>query len=109
MKAGKRKALERDGWRVGSAGDFLGMTSGEEAYIEMKLALACQLRKRRQAHGMTQQTLSRRLRSSQSRIAKMEAGDRSVSLDLLVRSLLSMGMTPADLARTLRSVRGKAA
>ena len=109
MNPAKRKALERGGWQVGSAGDFLGLTSGEEAYVEMKLALASQLRKRRQAHGMTQQTLSRRLRSSQSRIAKMEAGDRSVSLDLLVRSLLSLGMTPADLARTLRPARGKAA
>ena len=109
MIPGKRKALERSGWRVGGVREFLGLTRDEEVYIGMKLALAGQLRKRRQARGLTQETLSRRLRSSQSRVAKMEAGDRTVSLDLLIRSLISLGMTPSDLARTLRPVRGKAA
>jgi hypothetical protein len=31
----------------------------------------------------------------------MEAGDPSVSLDLLIRSLLALGLTPTDLARII--------
>jgi hypothetical protein len=39
--------------------------------------------------------------SSQSRIAKMEAADSSVWLDLLIRSLLTLGATTKDIARAL--------
>lgn len=59
---------------------------------------------------MTQTQLAKRLESSQSRVAKMEAGDRSVSLDLLVRSLLAVGMTRRDLAKVIAtSARSRAA
>ena len=39
--------------------------------------------------------------SSQSRVAKMEGGDPSVSLDLLIRSLLALGASARDLARAI--------
>jgi transcriptional regulator with XRE-family HTH domain len=50
---------------------------------------------------MTQEQLARLLKSSQSRVAKMELGDPSVSLDLLVRSLLAMGTSRKNLVRML--------
>ena len=40
----------------------------------------------------------------QSRIAKMEAGDPSVSFDLLLKSLLSLGTSPKQLARVIGSL-----
>lgn len=97
----KRKPLERRGWKVGSASEFLGLSPEESRFIELKLALSHGLRKRREAHQLTQTELARQLRSSQSRIAKMEAGDPSVSVDLLIRSLFSLGATPRDLARVI--------
>src|SRR3989442_1272892 len=39
--------------------------------------------------------------SSQSRVDKMEAGDRSVSIELLIRSLLAMGTTQRELAQVI--------
>jgi hypothetical protein len=45
--------------------------------------------------------LAERIRSSQSRVAKMEADDPAVSIDLLVRSLFALGATNRDLARTI--------
>ena len=108
MKKAKRSRLEAAGWRVGSAREFLGLSEEEAAFIELKLALAESVRKRRQKQGMTQTQLAKALESSQSRVAKMEAGDRSVSLDLLVRSLLAMGTTKRELARMI-SVGQKAA
>lgn len=94
MKAEKRKSLEKAGWQVGSAADFLSLSKAEAAYVEMKLALAQELAEARRANHLTQQTLAARLRTSQPRVAMMEKGDPSVSLDLLVRALLTLGVTP---------------
>jgi len=101
MNQSKQKRLESKGWKVGSVQDFLELSSEETAYIELKLGLARNLQKRRRALKITQTDLARRLRSSQSRIAKMEAGDPSVSLDLLIRSLLALGVSKQSLQRRL--------
>ncbi len=101
MKAAKKKRLSARGWAIGSAREFLGLASHEAAFIELKLALSNHLRKQRALEGLTQAELARRLESSQSRVAKMEAGDASVSLDLLVRSLLAVGTTRRELAKII--------
>jgi DNA-binding XRE family transcriptional regulator len=104
-----RRRLESAGWKVGRAKEFLGLTDEEAAMIELKLQLARALRARRVRQNLTQQQLSRKLGSSQSRVAKMEAGDPSVSLDLLMRSLLRLGATRRDLARHLGTSTGSRA
>lgn len=101
MKKSKREALEKSGWKVGSVAEFLGLTPEESALIELKLALSRSLRDRRTRQGLTQIELAKQIRSSQSRVAKMEAADPSVSVDLLVRSLFALGATPRDLGRVL--------
>jgi len=105
MKPSRKRRLERAGWKVGDAADFLGLSPEEARFIELKLALAAGVRRFRERHGLTQAALARRLGSSQSRIAKMEAGDASVSLDLLVKSLLSIGAKASDIATLIRSGR----
>lgn len=101
MNPSKRKKLESKGWKIGSVQDFLGLSNEEVAYIELKLRLARNLQERRQALKITQTALAKRLRSSQSRVAKMEAGDPSVSLDLLIRSLLALGVSKESVQRRL--------
>ena len=101
MDKNKRKRLESAGWKVGTAPEFLGLSAQESAYIELKLQLAKNLLKRRQAKKLTQTDLARIIKSSQSRVAKMESGDPSVSLDLLVRSLLALGASARYLQRVL--------
>jgi hypothetical protein len=109
MKEFKRQKLEAAGWEVGSAADFLGLSKEEESLIDMKLALASRLRSRRQERKLTQIDVARQLGSSQSRVAKMEVADKSVTLDLLVRSLLSLGATRRDIALAIgtRITKGK--
>jgi hypothetical protein len=97
----KREALESRGWKVGTVPEFLGLSEEESALIELRLTLGRSLRDRRTRQGLTQVELAKRLRSSQSRVAKMEAADPSVSVDLLVRSLFALGATPKDLGRVL--------
>ncbi len=101
MKLEKKKRLEATGWRVGTVGEFLGLTSGEAALIELKLDLARAVKSERVRRHMTQEELGRALGSSQSRVAKMEAGDPRVSIDLLVRSLLRLGVNRRGLVRHL--------
>ena len=104
MKQAKRKKLESRGWKVDSAADFLKLTAGEEAYIDLKLSLSASLKNRRQDKNMSQNDLARLIRSSQSRIAKMEAGDPSVSMDLLVKSLLALGASRKEVAKAIAAL-----
>jgi len=101
MDAAKKKRLQSAGWAVGSADEFLGLSAEEAALVEMRLALSASLRERRTKTRLTQAALAKRIGSSQSRIAKMEAGDPSVSLELLIRALLAIGATRRDVARAL--------
>src|SRR6185436_6500163 len=107
--AAKRRRLERAGWRVGTTKEFLGLSEDEHAMVELKLQLANALRTERAKRGLTQAELSKEVGSSQSRVAKMEAGDATVSLDLLVRSLFKMGVTRARVARYLKPQRKRRA
>ena len=109
MKRNKRERLEASGWRVGTAAEFLGLTKEESALIEMKLGLAASLRRRRMARKLSQTQLAKRLGSSQSRVAKMEAADPSVSIDLLVRALLELGATRSQVARAIAKQTRRAA
>lgn len=102
MKKTTKSRLEKAGWKVSSAAQFLRLTPEEEAFVELKVALAESLRRRRLKQHLTQGELAKLLRSSQSRVAKMEASDPTVTLDLLVRSLLALGASPEELARIIR-------
>ena len=101
MKKAKRARLERAGWKVGTVRELLALTDEEASFIELKLALAGELRRKRERAGLTQTALAKLIESSQSRVAKIESGDRSVSLDLIVRSLLTMGTSRRELARII--------
>jgi DNA-binding XRE family transcriptional regulator len=101
MKKSKAERLEKAGWKIGTPKDFLGLTEEQVALIEMKLTLARSLKERRISLDLTQEDLAKQLSSSQSRVAKMEAGDAAVSIDLLVRSLLVLGASRQDVARAI--------
>ncbi len=101
MKAAKRKQLERGGWRVGSAAEFLGLSEAEDRLVEVQLALSAALREGRRNARLTQEELARRLGTSQSRVAKMEGGDPTVTIDLLLRALFVIGASPGDIARAI--------
>jgi predicted XRE-type DNA-binding protein len=97
----KRQSLERRGWKVGGVAEFLKLSAAEQEYIELKLALARTVKAQRQKHRLTQLEAARLLKSSQARVAKMEAGDPSVSLDRLVRALIVLGTNRRELARVI--------
>jgi len=101
MDKKKKKALETKGYKIGSAGELLGLSAEELEYIELKLALSQALTKHRKQSKLTQAQLAKILKSSQSRIAKMEKGDPSVSLDLLVKSLIAMGADKKSIAKAI--------
>jgi len=101
MDEQKKRRLEKAGWRVGDAADFLELSPEEAEFVELKLALAQGLREQREKRGLTQEQLAREVGSSQSRVAKMEAADPSVSIDLLVRSLLKLGASRAEVGRVV--------
>ena len=101
MDKRKRAKLQKKGWKTGSAAEFLDLSDEEAAYIEMKLALSEKLREKRVRKKITQAQLAKAIHSSQSRVAKMESGDPTVSIDLLLKSLLALGVSKKELGRTI--------
>jgi DNA-binding XRE family transcriptional regulator len=101
MNEAKRRRLEKAGWKTGTVQEFLGLTDADAAFIEVKLALTEEFKATRRRLHLSQQAVAKQLGSSQSRVAKMEAGDSSISLDLLIRGLLALGQTPRTVARVI--------
>ena len=99
MKSQKLKRLKAAGWKVGSASNFLGLKAQESALVDVKLSLIDALKQSRQKKRLSQVDLANRMGSSQSRIAKIEGGDASVSLDLIVRALVAAGATQQDIRK----------
>ena len=101
MRAAKQKRLEKAGWRVGDTAEFLGLDEVESKLLDIKIALAKLLRSTRARRRLTQFELAEKIGSSQSRVAKLEAGDPTVSMDLLIRSLIAAGAKARDLAKAV--------
>jgi DNA-binding XRE family transcriptional regulator len=101
MNKTKKEKLTKAGWKVGSAAEFLRLTPEEGLYVELKASLSQYLKRQRLASHLSQQEFARLVKSSQSRVAKMEKGDPSVSIDLLIKSLLVLGTTRREIARAI--------
>lgn len=101
MRASKKRRLEAAGWVFGDAKDFLGLRHDESEFIDLKISLSIALKQRRLRESLTQSQVAAKIESSQSRVAKMEAGDPAESLDLLIRSLLALGMTRKEIAKVI--------
>ena len=101
MKTSKRKKLEKKGFKVGSAADFLELSPEEEAYIEIRLEISELIKSQRNKRGWTQEQLAKAIGSSQSRIAKIEASESSTSLDLMIRALLQLGVSKIQIGHLL--------
>lgn len=104
MDSEKRKRLENAGWTFGDTSDFLGLTPAEAEMVELKVRLALFAKEQRKANNLSQNALAQKMGSSQSRIAKIESGDPSVSLDLIVRALLTSGTTRQELAQVIMNL-----
>ena len=101
MDRKKKSALESKGYKVGSVDELLGLSKEESEYIDLKLTLSQALSETRKKNKLTQAQLAKKIKSSQSRVAKMEKGDPTVSLDLLVKSLLAMGVDKKGIAEVI--------
>jgi len=103
MDKRKRERLERGGWKVSTVAEFLSLSPDEEALVEARIALTRRIRQVREARGLTQVQVAKLIGSSQSRVAKMEAADRSVSIDMMIRTLFRLGESPKQVGRALGS------
>jgi DNA-binding XRE family transcriptional regulator len=101
MDQAKIKRLEAKGWKVGNTADFLELNPEENAFIELKLALSKHLKELRISQNFSQEELAKKIKSSQSRVAKMEDCDPSVSLDLIIKTILSLGSSNQDIAQVI--------
>jgi phage-related protein/DNA-binding XRE family transcriptional regulator len=97
MKNDKLKRLKAAGWKMGNADNFLQLSEEESKLVAIKWSLMCAVKKSRIKRNISQIDLAQRMKSSQSRIAKIETGDSSISLDLIVHALIATGATTRDI------------
>lgn len=93
MDSRKQKTIKKMGGRVTTVQEFLGLSDEDSAVIEARLVLARGVREQRAHAGMTQMQLAKSIKSSQSRVAKMEGGDPQASLESMIRALAAVGST----------------
>lgn len=72
IKPEKQKKLERGGWKVGDAADFLEMSDEERQLLDARVELALAIRRQRTSSKLTQKQLGEKLHTSQPRVAKIE-------------------------------------
>lgn len=98
MDTARRERLEEAGFRVGTVADFLGLTPEENELVEIGVALSVAFKKQCRGSRLSQAEIAERIGSTESRVAKMEAGDPHASLGLLIKALVTLGMTRGELA-----------
>jgi len=109
MTKAKRARLKAAGFRFTTATEFLGLTQAESRMVELRVRIGRRIRSLRERQALTQQQLARQMRSSQSRVGKMESGASGVSIDLLLRGLFTLGGRIEDLVPARRrGIRGVA-
>lgn len=91
MSRVEREALEAAGWKFGDYGDFLGLSDAERQIVELRIRLSRGIRETRERAGMTQVDLATAMKSTQPRVARIEAGGRGVSLDQMMRAYFAAG------------------
>lgn len=104
MDNNKINRLKSQGWEVGKTADFLKLSQEEIALIDLKIALTKRLKELRIKQNLSQESLAKKIKSSQSRIAKIEAGEQNISLDLILKTLFSLGATNQDLIEVIKSL-----
>ncbi len=101
MDEKKQSKLVTKNWKIGESRDYLKIDSEEMALIELKVSLGNTLKNKREQKEITRSQLAESLHASQSIIEKMETGDPSVSVNLLIDSLLSLGLSKDELAKLI--------
>lgn len=104
MDNNKINRLKSQGWEVGNTADFLKLSQEEIALIDFKIALTKRLKELRIKQNLSQESLAQKIKSSQSRIAKIEAGEQNISLDLILKTMFSLGATNQDLIEVIKSL-----
>lgn len=88
--------------QVVTRAELLGLTPEDEAIVNIRLALHRTLKEARARSGLSQSALAGRIGSSQSRIAKAEAGSGEISLDLILRAAIASGATAREIGEAIQ-------
>jgi predicted XRE-type DNA-binding protein len=105
MNPTKRQKLQKLGYRVTDTQEYLGLSDQEMVLIDLKISLIQKLRAVRKQKMLSQKQLAELLQSSQPRVAMLERGAPDVSLDLICRALIALGVPRRDIGKAISSRR----
>ena len=101
MTKEKIKKLESMGFKVTTTRDWLQLSVEDEKVVEMRVALAAELEKMRKEAGLTQAQLAKKLGTRQSGVARMINNPDTVTIDNLIKAMVSMGASDSRIAACL--------
>jgi DNA-binding XRE family transcriptional regulator len=101
MRKSKKERLQKLGYIVTDAQNYLALSNEEMALIDLKVQLIHKLKAIRKKAGTTQKELAKLMHTSQSRIAMLEGGASDVSLDLVCKALFALGTSKKQIAKAI--------
>ena len=104
MDIEKRKRLEAAGWKFGTVEEFLNLSQAESTYIKIRIELHHKLREYMKKKSYTYTQLGKLLNLPKSTIKKIEIGGPGLTIDLMIRSLLEIGVTGKEIANIFLSI-----
>ena len=98
------KRLQDAGFVPTTITAFLELSPAEEAFVETKVRFTALLKQTRLERGWTQAQLAKELGTRQQMIARAERGGDSITIDFLLRALVTLNLSLTDLGAELRAL-----
>lgn len=83
--------------------ELLDLSAQDLVIVEFKAALALALQRARQRQKLTQEKTAKAIGTSQVQVARMEAGQSSITIDRLIKALIALGVSRPTILKALSS------
>ena len=98
MKRGKGKT-----WVETDVEELLDLSAQDLVIVEFRAALAGALQQARGRQRLTREKAAKVIGTSQAQVARMEAGQSSITIDRLIKALTALGVPRPTILKALNS------
>ncbi len=88
-------------WVETDVQELLDLSAQDLVIVEFRAALALALQQARKRQKLTQETAAKTIGTSQAQVARMEAGQSSITIDRLIKALIALGVSRPTIVKAL--------
>ena len=90
-------------WVETDVEELLDLSAQDLVIVEFRAALALALQQARKRQKLTQENAAKVIGTSQAQVARMEAGQSSITIDRLIKALIALGVPRPTILKALNS------